>query len=147
MANPNYSVFVKEMRMLMKFSSMIDDIDPLGEKTDWKEAVDHLVYGIRKFYAKEQLKPVEVYLKYGIMSSDVEMRKYNLFHLEYLKSKIRNINEVDTEHIKGKLIHCEKVRREIEIDIMKYIQNNPNTTEREVEARRRRIEDNLESNF
>lgn len=139
---------IKEFRMLMLFSFTAErsSLHTIPEM-DWKLIIDHMIYGIRKFHAKESLIDLENYLRYGIMSSNVSLRKHNFFHLQYLRDKIRNVNEVKTSYIKGRLLNCDRLREEIEIDVKRLVDSVPGITPKEIQEYRQLIEQDLEENF
>jgi fatty acyl-CoA reductase len=133
---------------MMKFSNSVESGTKLPEtEIDWKNAIDKYIYGIRKFYLKEKLNEMHVYLKYGVLRPSPGFRKHNFFHWSFIKQKVRNVNEIDTELYKGRLLNNQRLRKAIDNDLSEFLKSNPNADERELEDRKRKIDVDLNMSF
>lgn len=145
----NYSLqsFLKELRVTMKMSGLVENSMAMLSEESWKIAVDNYIYGVRRYLLNDKTNRIEVYSKYGILRDNYMFRKQSFFHWGLIKGKVQNVNDFDSSYFAERVVNCRRLQDAIQEDISHFINSNPNVTEEDIQNRKIQIDADIKLNL
>lgn len=145
----NYSLhsFLKELQLVIRFSTLVDRTPSPLDEGQWKQAIDDFIYGVRRYYLNDKTNKFTVYNKYGILRNRYQFRKQSFLHWGFLKGKVGNVSEFDSSIFAHRVQNCRRLHDSIQEDMAHFISTNPYATTEELTLRRKMIDKDVVYNL